>query len=317
MDKINLPTKHQTRDIEKKPNKNGIIKRRKTSEFAQIQNQVLQDLTDIRSIGLIAHLMSMPANWEIRKTHLYSKFGRGPISSGITELEEKKYWVEIVYRVGSQFVHDYHLSDVAFTDEEVSDMVNIIREANFPIRSISAPFIHLVPSTTASKKEESETQASTVDFQQSNSYSTNSTVENQQLLNKERQRKRKQINKDKRNIVNLQQEPPFLEDEVFRQALTSTCQDYYPQYAPGRWSKQAWQTLIETFVEETLNDGKYRSVPSDKIPSYARAAILNMVHAFDRKSGRKSIHMIIPERPVPFYDWVSEGVNGKRLEISE
>jgi hypothetical protein len=39
---------------------NAIIKRRKTTDYAQIHNNALQQLEDIRSIGLIAHLMSLP-----------------------------------------------------------------------------------------------------------------------------------------------------------------------------------------------------------------------------------------------------------------
>lgn len=60
---------------------NGIIKRRKTTDYAQIHNGALQSLEDVRSIGLIAHLMSLPDTWIISKMQLYSKFGRGPITN--------------------------------------------------------------------------------------------------------------------------------------------------------------------------------------------------------------------------------------------
>ena len=54
----------------------GIIKRRKTSDYAQIHNGALQNLEDIRSIGLISHLMSLPESWTISKMQLYKKFGQ-------------------------------------------------------------------------------------------------------------------------------------------------------------------------------------------------------------------------------------------------
>ncbi|MCM3586993.1 hypothetical protein M3182_14740 [Mesobacillus maritimus] len=280
---------------------NGIIKRQKTSQFAQIENHVLQNsLSDIRSIGLIAHLMSMPANWQIQKTHLYRKFGRGPITNAIAELEEKKYWVHITYRDGSKTIHSYHVSDVPFMDEEVSARITEITDNGLCIRDISAPFQHLLPETNF------VVSIPNVDFGHSKTDSQTPTVQNQQLLNKEKEIKRQQIQKSKRNIVNLQ-EPnnPFLEEENFKQALTLASHEFYPLYAPERWSKQAWETLIATFVEETVKTGRNRDIPSEQISPYARAAILNMVHAFDRKNRRKTIHMMIPERPVPFYDWVS------------
>ena len=95
---------------------NGIIKRRKTSDYAQIHNEALQQLVDIRSIGLISHLMSLPKSWIISKMQLYSKFGRGPITNAIKELESKKYWVTIQYRDGKKTLYYYNVSDVAFDE---------------------------------------------------------------------------------------------------------------------------------------------------------------------------------------------------------
>ncbi|WP_203553638.1 hypothetical protein [Bacillus sp. B15-48] len=292
---------------------NGIIKSRKTSHFAQIENQVLQSqLADIRSIGLLAHLMSLPPNWKIQKTHLYRNFGRGPITNAIAELEEKKYWVHLIYRDKSKTVHAYHVSDVAFTDEEVRTRITEITDAGFPIRKISSPFQHLLT------EAEIIVPVSNVDFVQSNMDSRKPTAENEQLLNKQREIKKEQIHKRKTNIVNLQDPVNhLLEADVFTQALTSACHEFYPLFAPGRWSKQAWNTMIAAFVEETVSTKRWRNIPSDHLSSYARAAILNMVHACDCKNGKKTIHMMIPKRPVPFYDWVSEKqTKTKRLEPS-
>jgi hypothetical protein len=280
---------------------NGIIKRRKTSNFAQIQNHPLQTLADIRATGVLAHLMSMPDNWVIRKTHLYSKYGRGPISSGIALLEKLGYWVHLSYRDGRENIHLYHLSDVAFTESEVEKMIFEVEKTGFKVKHISEPFHHLL----LTQNEGQVDPFSTVDFQQLNFNSPFSTVENRQLLNKDRQKNKEQINRNQRNIVNLQQASPFLEGEDFKQALATACHEHYPQFAPGRWSKQAWQTLIESFVEETYETGRFKNISGDNIHSYAHASILNMVHSFDCKTGRKTIRKIIPNRPVPFYDWVS------------
>ncbi|MBY0097310.1 hypothetical protein [Mesobacillus maritimus] len=288
----------------------GIIKRRKTTNFAQIHNHVLQSISDIRAIGLIAHLMSMPTEWVIRKTHLYSKFGRAPVTNGIGVLEEHKYWVHITFRDGSKNIHAYHISDVPFTDSEVTLMIKELCEAGFRVNNISEHFLHLLPG----KRTENVCTSSNVDSQQSNLNNSSSTVENEQLLNTEPQRKSKQINKNQRNIVNLQQTSAFLEGDDFKQALTAACHELYSKFAPGRWSKQAWQTLIESFVEETVKTGRFKNIPVDNIPSYAHAAISNMVHSFDCKNGRKKMYKIIPTRPVPFYNWV-EGTSEEEEPI--
>ncbi|WP_250635268.1 hypothetical protein [Bacillus subtilis] len=122
----------------------GIIKRRKTSDYAQIHNNALQNLVDIRSIGLIAHLMSLPESWTISKMQLYKKFGRGPITNAIKELKEKKYWVTIQYRDGKKTLYYYNVSDVAFDDSEVLNMIQEINQGGFIITAISESFAHLL-----------------------------------------------------------------------------------------------------------------------------------------------------------------------------
>ncbi|MBM4765107.1 hypothetical protein [Bacillus sp. B15-48] len=284
---------------------NGIIKRRKTTDFAQIHNQVLQNLTDIRTIGLIAHLMSMPADWAIKKTHLYSKFGRGPVTTAIAELEKNNYWVHITYRDGKKNLHYYQISDSAFTAAEVSEMIKEVSEAGYKITHISESFLHLITTSSPCLTNGEEEASSSVDFLKSKMDCPNSTVENKQLLNKEKQRNKKQINNHQTNIVNLQATPnPFFECEQFEQALTTACHALYSQYAPGRWSKNSWHTLIDTFVKETVEAEKHNQIPIPNISAYAEAAIRNMTHAFDQKTARLAINKNIPTRPVPFYNWL-------------
>ncbi len=123
---------------------NGIIKRRKTTDYAQIHNGALQSLEDVRSIGLIAHLMSLPDTWIISKMQLYSKFGRGPITNAIKELEAKKYWVTIQYRDGKKTLYYYNVSDVAFDDSEVLTMIQEVNQGGFRIIALSESFTHLL-----------------------------------------------------------------------------------------------------------------------------------------------------------------------------
>ncbi|MEH7126519.1 hypothetical protein V7127_25335 [Bacillus sp. JJ1773] len=171
---------------------NGIIKSRKTSDYAQIHNKALQELIDIRSIGLISHLMSLPESWSIKKMALYNKFGRGPISNAIKELEAKKYWVTIQYRDSKKTLYYYNVSDVAFDDSEVLNMIEEINEGGYKILDISESFTHLLSS--GENPQLNSEDASSVSFsidgaQQLSVNNSPSTVENRQLLNKSKETK--------------------------------------------------------------------------------------------------------------------------------
>ncbi|UDY80728.1 dNA replication protein [Geobacillus phage GR1] len=163
----------------------NIIKRRKTVQYAQIHNSPLQTLEDIRSIGLIAHLMSLPETWEIRKMQLYSKFGRAAISHAIKELEEKKHWIDIKYRNGKKNEHVYYISDIPFKDEEVEELISEV-QIDFKIMEISEAFKHLLSIGENQQLKESRqiNDFSIVENQQLNINSSFSTVENEHLLNK-------------------------------------------------------------------------------------------------------------------------------------
>ncbi len=275
---------------------NGIIKRRKTSDYAQIHNGALQNLEDIRSIGLISHLMSLPEGWEIKKMQLYKKFGRGPITNAIAELEAKKYWVTVQYRDGKKTLYYYQVSDVTFTDSEVLNMIQEVNEGGFKITSVSESFAHLI---SIGENQQLKTEdpfsddSSIVGNEQLMVNNSPSTVENRQLLNKELETNSNKKNKDKQTLLINKELTPA----KFKISLISACNDFYTEFAPTRWSKQAWITLIETFVNETISEGRYINVPADKIQGYAYQSLKNIAYKFDLKNGRI-------ERKFPLYNWL-------------
>ena len=88
----------------------------------------------------------------------------------------------------------------------------------------------------------------------------------------------------------------------FKIALLDACNSYYSEFSPNRWSKQAWITLIETFVNETISTERYINVPADKIQGYAYASLKNMAYKFDLKNGRIEYSS---GDEIPFYDWLN------------
>ena len=156
---------------------NGIYKRKKTANFAQIENEGLQTLEDIRAIGVIGFLMSHPENWVVQKMHLYKKFGKGHMEKAISELEQKKYWVSIKYRNGSRNHFNYTISDHPFTDQEVLELIQNVMDAKLIVMEISEGFKHLLPGEAG---EGSGTQQEATFIQEANEQIEKSSDEIQQ-----------------------------------------------------------------------------------------------------------------------------------------
>jgi len=112
---------------------NGIIKTIKTTQYAQIHNAPLQtDLEDLRSIGLLSHIMSLGEGWTIRKTQLQNKFSRRNVDAAWKELAIKQYAVGFSAYVDGKKDYFYAVSDIP------------ISQANFELLVIEQ--IHLLQS---------------------------------------------------------------------------------------------------------------------------------------------------------------------------
>ncbi|EOO65090.1 hypothetical protein IIC_06149 [Bacillus cereus VD021] len=102
----------------------NIIKRRHTNQYAQIHNNPLQnDLVDLRAIGLLSHLMSLPSDWVIYKTQLYKKFSRKNIDAAWKELANKNYIIGFNCYIDGKKKSFYNVSDIPFVSEELSEFI--------------------------------------------------------------------------------------------------------------------------------------------------------------------------------------------------
>ncbi|MEB3057543.1 hypothetical protein [Bacillus pseudomycoides] len=103
----------------------NIIKRRHTNQYAQIHNNPLQnDLVDLRAIGLLSHLMSLPSSWIIYKTQLYKKFSRKNVDAAWKELACKNYIIGFNCYINGKKQSFYNVSDVPFVSEELYEFVH-------------------------------------------------------------------------------------------------------------------------------------------------------------------------------------------------
>lgn len=157
----------------------GIIKTRKENRFTTLHNEPLQTLKNLKSIGLLSYLMSLPSDWTIYKTQLAKKFGRGPVNTAFEELLENRYLFIIKTRVGKSDDYLYYISDTAFSDDYIREEIANCKQ------SITEVTAH----NFAYKNEDTEQDFSDVDFRQSKTDSPKRTVQNRQLQIKHESKK--------------------------------------------------------------------------------------------------------------------------------
>ena len=116
----------------------AIIKTRKSANYTLIHNGAAQDPNlSAKAKGILLYLMSLPSDWEIYKTELHKHFkdGRDAIINGFNELIKNGYAIERKTRnKKGQFVFEYLVSDVKFTDEEIKEFQGVLSVPDFPLR---------------------------------------------------------------------------------------------------------------------------------------------------------------------------------------
>lgn len=194
---------------------NNVIKRRHTSEYAQIHNKPLQDdLEDLREIGLLSHMMSRPAEWVFHKTQLHKQFSRKNVDAAWKGLVKKRYIVGFYCHKDGQKSYYYNVSDLPFTDEEYYEFVKAeiseltekghsIKHVN-PIQGLTldtTEFYSSVPNVQQTAEVRSESGAPREQLSGNSSKGANI---NKELINKDSKTKKnniKEIDDDKANSV--------------------------------------------------------------------------------------------------------------------
>lgn len=169
----------------------SVIKRRKTSKYLQLHNYPVQeDLDDLISIGLLTYIMSLPSDWTLYKTQLYSKFKRSQVDRGWRELAQKGYLVGCIVYVGKTKTYFYNVSDIVFTQDEYDDFVEeVLQNLEYPPKTVKIMPDNLYQITTARIEQYLQLQY--------NFNSRKSSVENSQLQIKDQTNKKEQKHKNK------------------------------------------------------------------------------------------------------------------------
>lgn len=273
---------------------NNVVKRRKTANYLQINNFPIQeDLGDLQAIGLLTYIMSLPEDWELHKTYLQSVFTRRTVESAWKILSLKRYAIGFSCYLegnkGKQYF--YNVSDMAFTQEDynsfVFDVISLISEDGKTVSNIEA----MKDSTLVIPTE--------IFNVQNVQYKLNSIkrTDTKELITKTYKTKTHSLSianyqepeKSGEEISATTEEPVTelstikLPESLPEEVFTEACNEFYSTFAIGRWNKKAWNTLVTSFVSETITNERHKTIPPDKVSGYVYKTLENMAKHHDYK----------------------------------
>lgn len=192
----------------------SIIKRKKQEKFFIMSNDAAQnDLENLSSIGLLAYIISLPADFKLYKTYLQNKFTRRTVDGAFKELVTKKYIAGFSAYVNRKKQYYYIASDEKLTDKDFNIFVHecfyeTLETTGHTPKNLQVindnQFEILIDFSNVQNVQHSNTNVQNVQYKE---YSTTSTVPNAQI----------QINNNKeilkRNTTNINNNykaaPPF------------------------------------------------------------------------------------------------------------
>lgn len=191
----------------------SIIKRKKQDKFFIMSNHAAQnDLENLATIGLLAYIISLPADFKLYKTYLQNKFTRRTVDGAFKELTQKKYIAGYSAYINRKKQYFYIASDEPLTEKDFNIFVHetfyeTLNESGHIPKNLQVindnQFKILIDFSIVQNVQHSNTNVQNVQYIEC---STLSTVPNEQI----------QINNNKeilkRNITNIKDNkeiPPF------------------------------------------------------------------------------------------------------------
>jgi len=192
---------------------NGIIKTIKTTQYAQIHNAPLQtELEDLRSIGLLSHIMSLGEGWTIRKTQLQNKFSRRNVDAAWKELAIKQYAVGFSAYVDGKKDYFYAVSDIPISQANfellVVEQIKVLQSQGKNVMTLSViqhsplEITEKISNVQNVQQTKDEQNSSDVRYVQHNMYNTERTLinekeTNEKLINKKNSSSQRNLIDDK------------------------------------------------------------------------------------------------------------------------
>jgi len=112
-----------------------ITKFSKGKGYESIPRELLQDSNlSLEAIGLLCYMQSLPENWKLYKTQLYTQFPknkRSVIDRIWKELINNKYLLSFKKREGKKYNYNYIFSVIPLTEEDINDITNQQNDNDF------------------------------------------------------------------------------------------------------------------------------------------------------------------------------------------
>lgn len=110
-------------------------------------------------------------------------------------------------------------------------------------------------------------------------------------------------NKENKNLVNNK---PLNIDGFTKKEMIKYANEFYPEFAPGRWSKEQWNFITIRLVTHLMNGEKYFAKASDPF-SYLRGCYKDISTKHDIKVGKTKakIEEVMSDN-IPYYDWLNQ-----------
>ena len=192
-------------------------------------------------------------------------------------LVEKKYAIGFSCHVSGKKSYFYIVSDMPFTQNDFDDFIKEITEA---LKKENKTVFNIEP-IKDSPFEIPEEFSPTVQNVHLNTNSSQCTY-TKEIDTKEHIDKKHYL-----SIDNYQESQNTLDEKSFEKTFTNACNEFYAKFAPGKWTKKQWNTIIKKFVCETIETGRYKKIPIEKMKGYAFKAISNMAGHNDYKNSEE------------------------------
>ena len=265
----------------------------KENKYVTIHNEFFEIATlSFGAKGLLAYLISKPADWKIRKTDLIKKStgGQTQIDGYLLELMAHGFMNWYVVKDENNQIKEwvYEVYEMPYLNPKKDEC---IKEGQRRIENKKAK----TKAKNAKKKPQSDNPIVENKPQSDNPTVDNPTVDNHPFTNKENTKK-DNTNKDN-NIVNNR---AFTKIELIEHANS-----FYNQMAPSRWNKKQWETIVNKLIneKEELNFQDFVNYPL----GYIEGCLKEICKKHDINHGKidSEYEEALNNSPIPHFDYIN------------
>ena len=117
---------------------------------------------------------------------------------------------------------------------------------------------------------------------------------------------KRDIKTSNKNLVNKDNQFN-LDNSLIKDELLELTDEFYIEFATGRWGKEEWFTITDKLATETID----RKVDLTDPAKYIYASLKKIAYNHDFKNGKVDFGEKFKNRKFPHYDWLNAGLEGE------